>query len=310
MKPTNTFTKNCLVSLLGLVIIVFLPIDAHATEMNGNVHVCAYPFQCIYRTKNTPMGGEYGPYLRDSESLVGPGNNWSEVQYLGDLAKGYAAAWARATRGYDPFREVWCQASASTYISWRTMIRFVIEPGTYPDGLESEAVALVKGRLSKDGAGTQVKGSYHVRFGDAEYSPGCIEQSISIDKKVVLTTTLINSGTVLDNHHIVDVEVSAGVGSACPLVASTWAGGTGAAGAMSDFAFQKYVRFISISEQPGVIWLSTDQFLTMPFDACRGDFNKDGDVDGADLSGLADETDRIDLGLFANQYGRSDCEPY
>lgn len=123
---------------------------------------------------------------------------------------------------------------------------------------------------------------------------------------------MVNPGTILENHLIVEVPITAGLGtpSGPPLIASTWADGIFEARAMSDFAYQKYLRFISISVPPEVTWTSTDEFLAMPIDACRGDFDKDGDVDRSDLSELTFDLARLDLKLFAARLGRSDCQPW
>ncbi len=319
MKIVNPFVGSKLVGLMGAVTLLLFAVEVYAVDIHGHVHICAYPFNCIYRTKDAPSGSSHGPYIYDSEGMVGPGNNWSQAEYLGDIAKGYVGAWARATRGYDPIREVWCPASAGTSVGWQSSIRFVVGPGAYPDGLQSQAEVLVKGYISKIGDGTQVLASYFASFGGDSHqpTPACIErdsadppQSISIEEVVTLIATLVDPGTVLDNHLIVDVPISAWLGDQCPLVANTWAGGTGIAHVISDFAYQKYVRFISISEPPGVTWTSAEGFLTMPVDACRGDFDREGDVDSSDLASLADNQELLDLHLFAARFGRNDCQAW
>jgi hypothetical protein len=40
---------------------------------------------------------------------------------------------------------------------------------------------------------------------------------------------------------------------------------------------------------------------------CPGDFDGDGDVDGADLAVLADTPGLLDLATFATYFGRNDC---
>jgi hypothetical protein len=40
---------------------------------------------------------------------------------------------------------------------------------------------------------------------------------------------------------------------------------------------------------------------------CQGDFDVDGDVDGSDLATLAASPWLVDLSLFANDFGRTDC---
>lgn len=102
MKRFKTYTGRNLVGLLGLMILVLLAIESYAADIHGYVHICAYPFNCIYRNEDAPSSNSHGPYIFDSEGLLGPGNNWSEAEYLGDIAKGYVSAWSRATRGNDP----------------------------------------------------------------------------------------------------------------------------------------------------------------------------------------------------------------
>ena len=317
MKPGKTAIKIILFWFLAAAIIVIGNLGADASNIQGRLQICAYPFNCIGRTKNTPSG--YGPYIIDKEGRVGPGNNWAEAEYLGDIAKGYLGAWSRATRGLGVVHgnEVWCPARAATYVSWQAAIQFRVEPGSYPAGLTAQATVVAKGRVSKYGAGTVAKASYYASFGNDYHSPPPIElesyhpsQAVIIDDEFTLTATLVPPGTVLENHLIVEILISAGLGGSPPLIATTWAGGINDASALSDFAFQKYLRFISISVPPEVTWTSADGFLTMPSDACRGDFDKDGDVDGSDLAELTLELAHLELILFAARYGRTDCQPW
>lgn len=156
------------------------------------MHVCAYPFNCIHRY--TPAASGYGPYIYDTETLLGPGNNWAESEYLGDISKGFVGAWARATRGYDIVRDVWCPASASTLVGWQAAIDFRVEPGSYPDGLTAIATVVAKGQLSKYGAGTQAMASYYASFGHDNHYSGHIalesyhpDQALIIDDEFTLT---------------------------------------------------------------------------------------------------------------------------
>jgi hypothetical protein len=51
------------------------------------------------------------------------------------------------------------------------------------------------------------------------------------------------------------------------------------------------------------------RFGSFIFSTCAGDFDNDGDVDGLDLKDLIDDTDRLDLAVFALEFGRNDCLP-
>ncbi len=43
-------------------------------------------------------------------------------------------------------------------------------------------------------------------------------------------------------------------------------------------------------------------------DTCPGDYDRDGDVDGSDLADFAASTEPADLGEFASEFGRADCD--
>lgn len=54
-----------------------------------------------------------------------------------------------------------------------------------------------------------------------------------------------------------------------------------------------------------VVDMGVDELAVV--EACEGDFNNDGDVDGSDLAVLAGNTGQMDLYDFAESFGREDC---
>jgi len=300
-----------LLTLLGVAVILLRPFPANAFSVHGGLQVCADPFNCINRV--TPY--QQRMYLYDTEHLMGPGNNWAIAEYYSDIAMGFVGAWVYATRGWDGVW--WRPASAYTRTGWEDTLRFTVPAGSYPDGLRVEASGSVKGSVGKIGAGTEAKTSFFARLGyePSGYFPGSVvlesddpNQTIVVDGPFVVSATLVNPGTVLPVSIIVDVPISAGLGNSPPLIASTWAGGIFEAWAITDFA--RSLSFHSITAPPGVTWISASGvFLTQPVGSCRGDFDGDGDVDGADSVTLASNLDQLDLILFAAQFGRIDCKP-
>ena len=51
------------------------------------------------------------------------------------------------------------------------------------------------------------------------------------------------------------------------------------------------------------------RFGAFIFSDCAGDFDNDGDVDGLNLKDLIDNSILLDPGLFALEFGRTDCLP-
>ena len=43
---------------------------------------------------------------------------------------------------------------------------------------------------------------------------------------------------------------------------------------------------------------------------CAGDFNEDGDIDGSDLAELVNDVNLLDLGIFASNFGKPDCNAF
>jgi hypothetical protein len=302
-------TRAFFLFLWAAVLILLSPFQAGSFSVNGKLNVCAYPYNCIEKTKPTqPL-----TYLYDTDDLMGPGNNWAIAEYYIDIASGFAGAWVKATRGWDGVW--WRPASASTSSDWQDILRFTIPAGSYPEGLHLEASGSVTGSVGKSGAGTQAFAGFFAKLGDepSGYFSGKVElesndddQVVIVDERFVLTATLITAGTVLPNPITVDVSISAGFGNP-PLAANTWAGGIYEAWTQSDFAGS--LRIESITAPPGVTWDSeSGAFLTRPVGSCRGDFDGDGDVDGNDAATLSSDPDRLDLILFAAQYGRVDCQ--
>ena len=58
--------------------------------------------------------------------------------------------------------------------------------------------------------------------------------------------------------------------------------------------------------------IPTASIIAMPLSgtgvmACAGDYEPDGDVDGADLANYIIDSGGISLAEFANNFGRNDC---
>jgi hypothetical protein len=83
---------------------------------------------------------------------------------------------------------------------------------------------------------------------------------VIVDEAFVLTTTIVEPGTVLTDPIVVNKEIFAAFGDSAVLGASTWGGKPGAAWAETDFFHT--LGFSAITAPEGVTWTSASgEFL-------------------------------------------------
>ncbi len=109
----------------------------------------------------------------------------------------------------------------------------------------------------------------------------------------------MNTGTTLTEAHEISVYVQALL-----TVRGQSSGGNVSSG-LADFS---HSEIFNVDVPAEVDWSSeSGVFLSQAVSLCEENFDDDRDVDGVDLAGLAADPGLLELDIFAENFGRTDC---
>lgn len=221
-----------------------------------------------------------------SEELTGPYGNTAGAQDIGSLAMGWQSAYGS---GITPDIEAGIAIGRANG-ELKDRLTFTLPAGTYNEDVVVSVRGWVNGTFTITGDGNpSCRATYSSCFGAAN----CVnwvwddEDGWAFSKSFLLSRQLVAAGTTLSTPRIRTIPVSSSLS-----VNGQSSGGNVSSG-YTEISVALHLLLMDLPN--GATWSSeSGVFLSEPL--CPGDFKGDGDVDGSDLA------------VFAEDFGRTNCE--
>ena len=235
-----------------------------------------------------------------SADLSGPGGNTAEAVAVASLPIGVLSAFGS---GITPENEAGIPGIAIGVATsrLRDVLTFIVYPGTYNEAVVVRVRGSVRGFFAVTGSGSP---SGYARFSVNFGAGNSVEwrwydEDGAVYQKFELSRQLVNAGTTLTEAREVSVYVQALL-----TVRGQSRGGYVSSG-LADFS---HSAIFNVDVPEDVDWSSeSGVFLSQAVLLCEGNFDDDRDVDGVDLADLAANPGLLDLDIFAENFGRTDC---